>query len=304
MEKLTAADVKAFHKLTFAPNFTTVALVGDFKTDEMVKKIEALTKDWKKSDLGKPVVAAPPKPAAAEKIVSDANASQVHVYIGHLGITRDNPDYYKLLVMDNVLGVGPGFTDRLSANLRDRMGLAYTVNASITGSAGTEQGTFTGYVGTFPETFLAVKAGFLKEINTIRDEAPTKEEVDDAKKYLLGSLPFRFTSMSSVAGELLAAERYGLGFDYLEKYRKEVDAVTPADVQAMAKKYLDPKALVLIAVGRDRQGRQTAQERKVVRVRVEEGGVVFGERTIVVRQTPPHQTNRPAPTSVEPTSCP
>ena len=75
----------------------------------MVKKIEELTEDWKKSDAAKPTVPAPPKPTAVtEKIVSDPTAAQVHVFIGHLGITRNNPDYYKLLVMDNVLGTGPG----------------------------------------------------------------------------------------------------------------------------------------------------------------------------------------------------
>ncbi|QJW92880.1 M16 family metallopeptidase [Frigoriglobus tundricola] len=263
VEKLTAADVRAFHALTFAPNFTTVAVVGDFNSDEMVKKIEALTKDWKRSALGKPDVAAPPKPAGVEKIVTDPSAAQVHVYIGHLGVTRANPDYYKLLVLDNVLGVGPGFTDRLSANLRDRLGLAYTVNASIANSAGKEPGAFTGFVGTFPDKFLDVKFGFLKEVNKIRDEPPTQQEVDDAKKYLLGSLPFRFTTLSSVAGELLAAERYGLGFDFLEKYRKGVEAVTPADVQAMAKKYLDPKALTVIAVGAiDKDGKAHVPNKK------------------------------------------
>jgi len=249
VQKLTAADVKAFHKMTFAPNFTTVAIVGDFKTDEMVKKIEALTKDWEKSPLDKPKVETPPKPVGVEKIITDPKAAQVHLYIGHLGITRDNPDYYKLLVMDNVLGLGPGFTDRLSSNLRDRLGLAYTVHASITSSAGKEPGAFTGFVGAKSDKFLDVKFGFLKEVNKLREEPPTEKEVDSAKKYLLGSLPFRFTSMSAVAGELLAAERYHLGFDFLEKYRKEVEAVTPADVQAMAKKYLNPEAITIVAVG-------------------------------------------------------
>ncbi|HJZ53517.1 MAG TPA: insulinase family protein, partial [Gemmataceae bacterium] len=192
---------------------------------------------------------APPKPTGSEKIVSDPNAAQVHVYIGHLGVTRTNPDYYKLLVMDNVLGTGPGFTDRLSSTLRDRQGLAYTVNATITSSAGTQPGTFTGYIGTFPDKFVLVRDGFLKEINRIRDEPPSKQEVEDAKKYLLGSLPFRFTTLSGVAGQLLAAEQYGLGFDFLERYQKEVAAVTPEDVQAVAKKYLDPKTLTIVAVG-------------------------------------------------------
>jgi zinc protease len=94
-----------------------------------------------------------------------------------------------------------------------------------------------------------VRHGFLREINTIRDEPPSVVEVEDAKKYLLGSLPFRFTTLSAVAGQLLSAERYGLGFDFLEKYKREVAAVTPADVQAVAKKYLDPKSLVIVAVG-------------------------------------------------------
>jgi zinc protease len=249
VEKLTVADVRAFHQKTFAPNFSTIALVGDFKTDEMIKKVEALTNGWKRSELAKPEVVAPPKPAAAEQIVSDPNASQVHVFIGQLGVTRNDPDYYKLLVMDNVLGTGPGFTDRLSSTLRDRQGLAYTVTATIASNAGKQPGTFTGFVGTFPDKFLDVKRGFFKEVNRLRDEAPTAQEVDDAKKYLLGSLPFKFTTLSGVAGELLAAERYGLGFDHVERYRKEVGAVTPADVQAMAKKHLDPKAFTLVAVG-------------------------------------------------------
>ncbi len=249
VEKLTPADVRAFHKQVFAPNQTTVVLVGDFNAEAMTKKIEALTKNWAKVESAKLAVPAPPKPTSGEKIISDATAAQVHVYIGHLGITRDNPDYYKLLVMDNVLGTGPGFTDRLSSTLRDREGWAYTVRATITGNASKEPGTFTGYIGTFPKSFLDVRHGFLREFNRIREQEPGKDEVENAKKYLLGSLPFRFTTLSGVAGQLLAAEKYGLGFDFLEKYKREIAAVTPADVQAVARKYLDPKALTLVAVG-------------------------------------------------------
>jgi zinc protease len=264
VEKLTAADCREFHAAAFAPNRLTVVVVGDFRTDEMARKIEALTRDWKKSEVAPPIVPAPPRPTPpVEKIISDPQAAQVHVYIGELGIKRANPDYYKLLVMDNVLGTGPGFTYRLSATLRDRQGLAYTVTASIAGSAGLQPGTFSGYVGTFPDKFLDVKHGFLREIVKLRDEAPTATEVEDAKKYLLGSLPFRFTTLSAIAGQLLSAERYGLGFDFLEKYKKDIAAVTPADVQAMAKKYLDPKSLVIVAVGPiDKDGKPLKEKQK------------------------------------------
>ena len=156
---------------------------------------------------------------------------------------------YTLLVLDNVLGTGPGFTDRLSANLRDRQGLAYTVTAQIAGSAGTQPGAFTGYIGTFPEKFERVREGFLAEIDRIRAEPATTQEVDDAKKFLLGGLPFKVATSSGVAGQLLAAERYGLGFDFLKDYREKVAAVTPAMVQAAAKKHLQPGKLVIVAVG-------------------------------------------------------
>jgi zinc protease len=173
----------------------------------------------------------------------------LHFFMGHPGIRRNDPDYYKLVVMDYVLGTGAGFTDRLSARLRDREGLGYTVSANITDSAGLEPGAFRCYIGTAPKNFALVKQLFLEEINRIRDEKPTAEEVADVKQYLLGNLPFRLTTSANVADELLYAERHGLGFGYLDDYRKAITAVTPEDVQAVAKKHIDPKRMVLVAVG-------------------------------------------------------
>ncbi len=248
--KLTPEDAKAFHSMAFVPNRTTFVLVGDFDAKEMEAKIRALTAGWKRGNAIKPMVPAPPVRTKTEvKILSDATAAQTHVYIGHAGILRSDPDYYKLLVMDNVLGTGPGFTDRLSANLRDRQGLAYTVRATICDSAGDQPGAFTGYIGTFPDKFTWVKDGFLKEFQRIRNEKATTDEVEDAKKYLLGSLAFRLTTNAQVAEELLTAERYGLGFDSLEKYRAAVAAVTVDDVQAAARKHLRPDGVVVVACG-------------------------------------------------------
>ncbi len=251
VSKFTAADCKKLHASLFVPNNTTVVVVGDFDTADMLKKLESLTADWKPAKLPELTVAAPKKDGLpGEQIVTDPTASQTHVFVGHLGVTRDDPDYYSLLVMDNVLGVGPGFTDRLSSNLRDRQGLAYTVNASIAGSAGDRvPGLFVGYIGTFADKYLIARDGFVKEINRIRDEKATPQEVADAKKYLLGSLPFKLTTNEQVADQLLTAERFKLGFDFLTKYAAAVDKVTVADVQAAAKKHLDPKRLTVVSVG-------------------------------------------------------
>jgi zinc protease len=158
--------------------------------------------------------------------------------------------------MDYVLGTGPGFTDRLSARMRDREGLAYTVSGNITSTATEEPGVFTCYIGTDPTNFERVKTIFLEELARIRETPPRAEEVEDAKKYLLGNLPFHWITSDRVAGQLLAVERFHLGFDYLDHYRQAVTAVTPEDVQKAAQKYIDPQKMILVAAGPlDEKGR-------------------------------------------------
>jgi zinc protease len=234
----------------FRPNNTVVAVVGDFDSARIIEGVTRRTARWKRAELAAlPAYPLKPTDRATEKIESDEEAAQLHVYLGHLGVRRDNPDYHKLLVMEHVLGTGPGFTDRLSASLRDRQGLAYSVHATITPAAAEEVGPFVGYIGTYPDKYEVVKQGFLKEIRRIRDEAATEEEVESAKKYLLGNVAFRFTTNELVAGELVLLDRFHLGFGYLEKYRKEIAAVTPEDVRAVAKKYLDPDRIAVVAVG-------------------------------------------------------
>jgi zinc protease len=263
VSKLTRKQCREFHKQAIVPNRAIMVVVGDFDTDELIKTIQNGTKNWKPTQNQ---IAKRPAPPVAGKpgeiIVTDPTASQTHVYIGHIGITRNNPDYYKLLVMDNVLGTGPGFTDRLSAQLRDRQGLAYTVTAQIAWYAANEPGVFLGYIGTFPDKYTWVREGFLKEIQKIRDEPARDAEVDSAKKYLLGKLPFNLTTSSSTGELLLATELFGLGFNYLEEYREQVSRVTVADVQAVARKYLDPKRITIVAVGPiDKDGKALEENR-------------------------------------------
>ncbi len=250
VEALTPADCAAFHQKVFTPSNVTLAVVGDFDAKEVTDEVAKLTADWKKTDLETPEYPKAEMPKEfTQKIISMPESAQLHFYIGHVGVRRDNPDYYKLLVMDYVLGVGPGFTDRLSARLRDREGLAYTVKGSITQSADLEPGAFVGYIGTDSDNFDRVKKEFLEELNRIRDTAPKPREVEDAKTYLVGSQSLRFSTSAEVAGQMLYVDRYHLGADYLQDYRKAVMAVTPEDVQAVAKKYLDPDHMVIVAAG-------------------------------------------------------
>jgi zinc protease len=254
---LKREDCIPFHRAVFVPNNATLAIVGDFDSKEVLAEVKALTAHWKKSPIARPElpeVLKPPK--FTQTVLSMPEAAQLHFFMGHVGVRRNNPDFYKLLVMDYILGTGPGFTDRLSARLRDREGLAYTVSANITRSAGKEPGAFTCYIGTDPDKFATVKRLFLEELKRIRDTEPSATELADAKAYLTGSRLLEFASNNGIAAQLLNIERYGLGFGYLDDFRKGVEAVTAADVQAVARKYLDPERMVLVASGPvDEKGR-------------------------------------------------
>ncbi len=250
VSKLTPGDCKAFHDRLFVPNNTVLAICGDFNADEMVAELTKLTADWRQAPLAEAKPPAIEKPKKfVEEIISMPEAEQLQFLMGHPGIRRNNPDYYKLAVMDYILGTGPGFTDRLSSRLRDREGLAYTVTANIASSSTEEPGLFTCYIGTEAKNLARVKEGFMEELKRIRSEPPKKEEVEDVKKYLIGQLPFEFATNDQVAGRLLSIERYHLGFDYLADFRRAISAVTPQEVQEVAQKYLDPDHMVLVVAG-------------------------------------------------------
>ncbi len=250
VDALTCADCRKFHEQVFVPNNTILAIVGDFDSAAIIKDVTAMTRDWKKRELPKlnlPAIHQPQK--LHETIISMPAATQLNIYLGHPGIRRDDPDYYKLLVMDNILGIGSGFTDRLSSKLRDRNGWAYTVSASITTNAGDDVGVFTGYIATYPDKLEIVKKGMIAEIERMRTEKPSAQEVADTKGYLLGTLPFRLVTNGDLAGQLLYIERHGLGLDYLAFLRKTIESVTPDDVLAVAKKHLHPDRMILVAAG-------------------------------------------------------
>lgn len=247
---LTNDDCKAFHKLCYNPANLIVSVVGDFDPTEVEAQVRELLKGWPASETPKinyPKVAMPEK--FRQRIISNPDAVQMQFYLGHVGIRRDDPDYFKLMVMDYILGTGPGFTDRLSARLRDREGLAYTVNANITTTADLEPGVFSCYIGTDAGNFERVKKEFLEELEKIRTTIPEEAELADAKNYLLGNLPFRFTTNAAIASQLLMVERLGVGLDYLDKFRKEVAAVTGEDIKSVASRHIQTDKLILLAVG-------------------------------------------------------
>lgn len=250
VKTLTRADVDAYFRSYFVPDNTMLAIVGDIDNSEVRRKVEAAFGKWERAARFEPPQVPQPRRQTSpiEKFVPAAK-EQVNIIIGHLGIARKNPDYYRLLVMDTILGSSPGFTSRIPRILRDEQGLAYTTFSNITSSAGLDPGRFIAYIGTAPENLTRAIAGLRREIARIAAEPVTGEELETAKSYLTGSFVLRFQKNSQIAEFLLEAEVYELGFDYLERYPDLIRAVTVEDVSRVARTYIHPENMTTVVVG-------------------------------------------------------
>jgi zinc protease len=242
-------DLVAHHRDLFVPRNAVIAAVGDFDVDLMQAELAARFADWK--DV--PPRFAPPAPpslGAAREIHVEQDREQFHVHMGHLGVRRDDPDWYALLVGDFVLGSGPGFTDRLSKKVRDEMGLAYSVHAQIARGADIEPGMFAAYVGTSPATSAQAIDAMRAEIARFIAGPIEAGEVEDARRYLLGGFVFGFETADQTAEQIVQMHRLRLGFEHPAQFVRRIEAVTVEDVQAAVRRHVFPDRLVTVTVGR------------------------------------------------------
>ena len=249
VERITREDLRTFHKQYFVPNSTIMSIVGDFRISELLPRIENIFGGWSPGPIDFPTYPDPVRQDKKRQKFINMPAQQLNIYLGHLGVTRTNPDYYALQVLDTILGGGAGFTARIPQRLRDELGLAYTTFASITMTAGLDPGRFVSFIGTSPQNMKLATEGLINEIRRIINEPVTAEELQDAKDYLTGSFVFAFESSPQIARFLVHAEIYGLGFDYVEKYPEYITKITIQDVARVARKYLDSENYTLVVVG-------------------------------------------------------
>ncbi|GDY01328.1 hypothetical protein LBMAG49_06570 [Planctomycetota bacterium] len=249
LQRLQPKDLRDFHREFFRPVGGFVAASGPDDPSRMLLNLRKAFRDFKGKAPKHNKMPLVPTPKASRDLHVPMAREQVHVYLGHAGIRRTDPDFYILSVMDHVLGTGPGFTSRCARRLRDEQGLCYAVSAGITSSAGEEPGAFTAYIGTSPEHRQRAIDGFLKEIEGLRREPPTAEEIADVQAYLTGSFVFAFERNSNLAAYAIRAKRFQLGFDYLHRYPQIIRSITREQVQQSAVQHLHPEAMICVSAG-------------------------------------------------------
>lgn len=246
LTKITLADVQSFYAKEYLPNQTILAIIGDLTYDQASTLVQTHFSAWKK---GPPPARTLKKPSQIErKMIQliEKDLTQSTIMLGHAGISRTNPDYYAVTVMNYILGAG-GFSSRLMDSIRDKQGLAYGVMSHF--DARLMPGAFMVNLQTRSETTNQAITGVLNELKGMRDAPVTDQELADAKSFIMGSFPLRFDSTAKLAQVLAQVEFYGLGLDYFTQYPKWIERVTKDDVQRVAKQYLDPQRYALVVVG-------------------------------------------------------
>jgi len=246
LANINRTDLEQFYQQYFHPENVLLGIVGDFDTATMRKLIEAKFGTWKSAASKAPKL---PDVSQAKTggvfLVDQPQLTQSNILIGHLGGLESSPDYPALSVMNEVLN---GFGGRLFNQVRSRQGLAYSVYA-IWSAQSDYPGLFLAGGQTRSDATVPFIQSVLTEIEKIRNQPISEAELQYAKDIVLNSFIFNFQDPSQTLSRLLRYEYFGYPKDFIFQYRKGVEATTIADVQRVAKTYLQPNQLVTLVVG-------------------------------------------------------
>ena len=248
---LDQGRVRAFHAARYRPESSTLILVGDVDPAVMQPMVAEAFGGWR-AQGGAAALAEPPQaPGIARTVVyliDKPGAAQSEIRIGHPGVPRSSPDYFPVLVMNTMLG--GTFTSRLNTNLRETHGWAYGASSSFQFLRGA--GPFTARAGVQTNATDSALVEFFREINRIRTEAVTPQELDKIKNFVALRLPDQLETTQDMVGQLALLETYGLDASFYDDYVQRVMAVTADDLRRVANQYVRPDRAVVVVVG-DRQ---------------------------------------------------
>jgi predicted Zn-dependent peptidase len=240
-------DIKSFFNTYWKPNNAYLVFVGDI-TPAVANKLAAqYFGSWKSGAVPKPNYKTPQPPAATYIAMVDRPASvqSIITFARPVELKPGSPDAIKASVMNNILG--GGFSGRLFANLREKYGFTYGAYSSL--STDRLIGNFQAEASVRNEKTDSAVGQFLQEFNRIRTEPIDAAEVNRMKNYLSGSFARSLESPATIANFALNIAKYNLPADYYQNYLKNLAAVTPQDVQAMAAKYVEPSNMHIVVVG-------------------------------------------------------
>jgi len=260
--EVTAADLRALHAERVAPAGSILVLVGDLDPaaalDEAVARLAGWTRD---APPAEPLSATPPLVADPSVMIHRPGSVQSSIRIGGPALRRDDPKY-AALQLTNLL-YGGYFSSRLVANIREDKGYTYSPGSFI--NVYKKSAVWMEIADVTSNVTGASLTEIFKEIDRLRTEPPTEQELDGIKNNLAGVFTVQNSSRGGLIGQMSFVNLHGLGPDYLTSYVKNVMAVSPADVKATAEKYLDPSKISIAIVGDKRSAEKQLGDVKVIK---------------------------------------
>jgi len=232
VQALTQKDLKEYYDRMAVPDNLVLTVVGDVDTGQVVQAAQSALGELKGTFTPPPVPReSPPQGIKKEEIYKQKE--QAHFVLGFLGPTLHHRDRYALEVLDAALS---GQGGRLFYELRDQESLAYAL--TFMANPNVDPGFIAVYMGTHPDKLEKAIQGVLRILKDVRDDGLTGEEVERAKRYLIGNFEIGLQTNGAQASQMSLDELYGLGFDHTEKYAKAIERVSKEDVQRVAREYL------------------------------------------------------------------
>ncbi|MGH9865411.1 MAG: M16 family metallopeptidase [Candidatus Acidiferrales bacterium] len=250
IQSATSADLKRFHDTHYLPGNSILGVTGDFKTEEMRAMIEKYFGGW---TGGEETAAAMPATMAPEAskitLVDRPDSVQTYIIGGDRGVRRADPEYYALTVMNRIVGGGP--QARLFLDLREAHGYTYGAYSSISSDI------YPGYWAASSPVRTPVTDGamtqFIYEFKKINNEPVPQEELGEAERAIVAGFALSLEQPAQMLGSWLTVKEFGLPMDYWDKYPDHVEAVSAADVQTAAKRFVDLAHLQWVCVGDRKQ---------------------------------------------------
>jgi zinc protease len=247
---VTRDDLVKWHDTYVHPNNIMVGISGDFDSSAMEQKLRQAFESWERAPVPGPPAIQFHEPQPKVYFIAKEDVNQSEIRMVSLGIERNNPDYFTVEVMNEVLG--GGFSSRLFKAIRTEKGLAYSVGGGL-GASFDHPGTFSIGMGTKSSSTVDAIQALRTELGNMLTHPATAEEVKEAKDSILNRFIFNFDSKSKVLGERMLYEFYGYPADFLERYRGGIEKTTPADVDRVAHKYIHADQFAVLVVGNDKE---------------------------------------------------
>ena len=245
IRSITRSDLEKWYKSSIAiPSNFVLTVVGDLKKDQLIPYVKTLFGAFPASGNKLPAVAPEPPLTKPREAHLKRPGAQTHLVIGYLGAGLKSRDNAPMALIKTALA---GQGGRLFSQLRDKQSLAYAITAFR--SPGLETGVFGAYLACDPDKRVIATEAIFKELDKIREKGLTGKELEGAKSYLLGNLLIGLQTNGSQAMQMALDELYGLGYNNLPKFIRDIKGVTLDDTKDAAQKIIVPGKYVLVTVG-------------------------------------------------------